>query len=905
MATSELKRVIQTLRSATLHHDEAGLTDGQLLERYVRSREEAAFAALVRRHGPMVWGVCRRVLDRHHDAEDAFQATFLVLVRKAATVVSVANWLFGVAHQTALKARATTARRRGREKQVTAMPEPEVAPQELWQELQPLLDQELSRLPDKYRTVIVQCDLQGKTLKEAARHLSIPLGTVASRLATARAMLAKRLARHGLAVSGAALAAVLGPKAASARVPLSVVSNTIQAATLFAAGQAAAPGVLSVKAVALTEGVLKTMLLTKLKIATAVLLVVAALGAGAAALTQPASADQPPEEKKGAEKLPRTVRGVVKTVDVEKNTLTVAHKDGETTFSVAKDAVIVISGKRDTLAGLSKEARVKLELSVDQKTASRIDADGGPELEYGPVKAVDGEKNTITDGKDTTYSVAREATIVIEGKPGKLTDVPVGARLRLILSADQKTARRIYAFGPELVNLTVKAVDADKGTITDRYDMVFSVTKDTKVEIEGKPGKLADVPVGALFHALLSADQKTVRRIKVEGPEFSGGLIKAVDADKGTVTFDDDRAPPELVGKTFSVAKDADIRIDGKPGKLAELPPGAVIQLLSLYVDQKTARRLSAQGPEFGAVVKAVDADKGTITLDDDKGPPELVGRTLPVAKDADIQIDEKPGKLAELPPGTSVNVRLSADRKMVRRISAEGSKPGGLVKAVDAEKSTITFDEEKASPELVGKTIPVAKDADIQIDDKPGGLLAAVPPGAFVQVHLSADQKTARRVFAQGPECGGLVKAVDGDKSTITFDEEKGDPELVGKTFPVANDAHVQIDDKPGKLAGVPPGALVRLRLSADRKTGRFIFAQGPEHGALVKAVDAEKGTITFDEEKAPPELAGKTFPVAKDADIRSDGKPSKLAAIQQGATVRLRLSADQKTIRRVEEGP
>src|SRR5690242_15516894 len=141
MASNQLKGVLQTLRLATLSYDEASLTDGQLLQLYVRTREEAAFAALVRRHGPMVWGVCRRVLLSHEDAEDAFQATFLVLVRKAASVVSVANWLYGVAHQTALKARATAARRRGREKQVTAMPEPALPPQAPGDDLQPLLDQ--------------------------------------------------------------------------------------------------------------------------------------------------------------------------------------------------------------------------------------------------------------------------------------------------------------------------------------------------------------------------------------------------------------------------------------------------------------------------------------------------------------------------------------------------------------------------------------------------------------------------------------------------------------------------------------------------------------------------------------------------------------------------------------------
>jgi DNA-directed RNA polymerase specialized sigma24 family protein len=139
MATNKLSGVIQTLRGATLHHDEAARTDGQLLESYASSREEAAFAALVHRHGPMVWGVCRRVLRGHQDAEDAFQATFLVLVRKAASVMPremVANCIYGVAHQTALKARATSARRGAREKQVTAMPEPALEQQESWDDLQ-------------------------------------------------------------------------------------------------------------------------------------------------------------------------------------------------------------------------------------------------------------------------------------------------------------------------------------------------------------------------------------------------------------------------------------------------------------------------------------------------------------------------------------------------------------------------------------------------------------------------------------------------------------------------------------------------------------------------------------------------------------------------------------------------
>src|SRR5215813_1555661 len=121
MATSQMSEVIQNLRRAVLLRKGAGLTDGQLLEHYLRRRDEAALAALVQRHGPMVWSVCRRVLSNYHDAEDAFQATFLVLVRRAASIASpelLANWLYGVAHQTARKARATVAKRRLRERQV-------------------------------------------------------------------------------------------------------------------------------------------------------------------------------------------------------------------------------------------------------------------------------------------------------------------------------------------------------------------------------------------------------------------------------------------------------------------------------------------------------------------------------------------------------------------------------------------------------------------------------------------------------------------------------------------------------------------------------------------------------------------------------------------------------------------
>jgi RNA polymerase sigma factor (sigma-70 family) len=302
MPTSPLKLVIQRLRAAT-ERGVAGSSDGELLTRFLSYRDNDALAALVHRHAPMVWGVCRRLLRNPHDAEDAFQATFLVLVRKATTVMPremVGNWLYGVAHQTAVRLRATAAKRGVREMQMMEMPEPVVA-EARGDDLLVLLDQELSCLPEKYRVLIVLCDLESKTRIEVARQLAIPEGTVASRLVRARIMLAKRLTKRRVALSGGALAAVLSEQAASAGVPNSVVVSTIKAATLFATGEAAATGAISVKVAALTEGVMKAMLFTKLKAAIAVVLILGVVVTGATILTCRTAAGQD-DKKPVAEK---------------------------------------------------------------------------------------------------------------------------------------------------------------------------------------------------------------------------------------------------------------------------------------------------------------------------------------------------------------------------------------------------------------------------------------------------------------------------------------------------------------------------------------------------------------------------------------------------------------------------
>jgi len=300
MATTPTNWVIQHVLAAC---GRDGMTDEELLTRFLNGQDDAALAALVRRHGPMVWGVCCRLLRSYHDAEDAFQATFLVLVQKAATLPNrekIGNWLHGVAHQTAVRMRAVAAKRGMRERQATVLPEPTTAEQYVWNDLLPVLDEELSRLPEKYRILIVLCDLEGMTRKEVARQLNLPEGTAASRLAAARAILAKRLARRGIVVASVLLGAVLCQKSAWASGSTTVITSTIKAAMLVAAGQAAAAAI-SPTVGALKIGVTKAMFITKIMTGLVVVLVVglplAGIGAGVGLFTNPVAVAQEPGAK--------------------------------------------------------------------------------------------------------------------------------------------------------------------------------------------------------------------------------------------------------------------------------------------------------------------------------------------------------------------------------------------------------------------------------------------------------------------------------------------------------------------------------------------------------------------------------------------------------------------------------
>jgi RNA polymerase sigma factor (sigma-70 family) len=338
---AKLLRYFQTLGDAP----SADPSDAQLLEQFAARRDEDAFTALLERHGPMVFGVCQRVLRHEQDAEDAFQATFLVLARNAgsrAWRVSVGPWLHAVALRVALKARTLAARRRVRHAEIVRQAAAEAAGESPWDDLLPMLDEELSRLPEKYRTPLVLCYLEGKTNEEAARLLGRPVGTVWYQLSRGREMLRGRLSRRGVGLPAVALGAVVAQNATAA-VPEGLLALTTQV-SLAGAGPAGVAGTLATPITTLVNEVIHDMLLTKLKRAVAMVLVlcVAGWGAGAAlSLARSGSEPVPPDRQFAA-------RGDASTAAPQKKTKKQKENDKGKTEPATVPLEARLVAKQDT-----------------------------------------------------------------------------------------------------------------------------------------------------------------------------------------------------------------------------------------------------------------------------------------------------------------------------------------------------------------------------------------------------------------------------------------------------------------------------------------------------------------------------------------------------------------------------
>jgi RNA polymerase sigma factor (sigma-70 family) len=281
-ASSPIRRVIlQVVEDLEVRE----ASDRDLLQRFSERREAAAFHALLRRHGPMVFDVCRGVVGNEANAEDAFQATFLILARKAASIrkaASVGSWLHSVAYRTALQARAQEATRKKSEAHAPARHESE--PDDMtWREVRAVLHEELNNLPERYRMALVMCYLESKTQDQAAAQLGLAKSTLKVRLERGKELLRERLVRRGLGPAVLLVAATWPAPVASACFLPTLVSATVKAACPSVAGQATA-GVISAKVVGLSEGVMRAMFVTKMKLVVGLLTLVAAVGVSGLAL---------------------------------------------------------------------------------------------------------------------------------------------------------------------------------------------------------------------------------------------------------------------------------------------------------------------------------------------------------------------------------------------------------------------------------------------------------------------------------------------------------------------------------------------------------------------------------------------------------------------------------------------
>jgi RNA polymerase sigma factor (sigma-70 family) len=275
MANARLSPVLRHIRQlvATQHAKER--TDLQLLRAFAADNDHLAFAALVRRHGPLVMRVCRDVLQQAQDAEDAFQATFLVLARKATSIrksEALVSWLHGVAFRMAMNAKRNAARRRQHESRSKAASPADPAWELAWREVQLLLDEEIQRLPEKYRAPFLLCCLENRSRADVAHQLCVEEGTVWSRLAQARKLLQARLTRRGVTLSAVLGAVALSKGASTAAVSDRLAETTARAAALSIAGQTTAGGLISAEVANLVKGAMQTMLVTKSKIATILVL---------------------------------------------------------------------------------------------------------------------------------------------------------------------------------------------------------------------------------------------------------------------------------------------------------------------------------------------------------------------------------------------------------------------------------------------------------------------------------------------------------------------------------------------------------------------------------------------------------------------------------------------------------
>jgi RNA polymerase sigma factor (sigma-70 family) len=779
MAIAQLNTFFRRLRTASLRRDGSGMTDAQLLGLFVERQDDVAFEALVRRHGPMVWGVCRRVLSNHRDAEDAFQAVFLVLVRKAPAVrprALVGNWLYGVACRTARKARAASTKRRLKEKQVSVLPEVETVPTDHWRSLEPLVDQALERLPVSYRAAVVLCDLEGKTHKEAAMQLGWPVGTLSTRLLRARQMLAKRLAGHGPVLSGGSLALLLSATAASAGVPTSLMASTIKAATLIARGHAAA-GVVSPTVATLIEGVLNAMFWTKLKITAAVLLTLTTIATGLGVVSYRAVAVPPDsvqagdsfpgeEVRQGNEQRANPSQDTGRARDVHK----AAEVQGRITAISGDGKVLTLESRRR--AEEPKETQVKL---TDRTRIEFVGVlkDLGKKLRVGDAATVSLQKGSTDTA--TVVQARRE---------------PVAAGKIKAVSADGKT-------------LTLEVPSRTRGEgptqreikLTDQTKLVLPRGEDAQ--------KLQADYLASVW--LQEGSTDTAAAIEASWPRpDAGGEITAVSADGKVLTLQSKTRTGEVTKTDIKLTGQTKIKVLGaesaKDDKL-KVGYGATIWLQEGSPDMAAAVLAVAprRNPDVTGTITAISADGKVLTVAIRKRGEEPTK--------ADIKLTEKTriefgGVLKDLrkkmKAGDAVTVWLregSHDTAGVVQAHAEPDVAGKIT-AVSADGKSLTL-EVPSRNRGEGPT-----QREIKLTDKTKLAFARGEEGPKPRVGYlaavwlqegSTDTAAALQTSRPRPEVSGEITAISVDGKVLTVQSKSRTGEVTTSRIKLSDQTKIE----------------------------------------------------------------------------------------------------------------